>query len=60
VIKSPKRKHDNRTVFAVKRAIMAKYLRCLPSQIDEEDYEDLEMIELVTDIIGKDNPLWLI
>ena len=39
---------------------MCKILRCLPSELDAEDFEDLEMIELVNKHIGKDNPLWMI
>jgi len=39
---------------------MCKMLRCLPSQIDEEDYEDIQLIMMVVEVIGKDNPLWMI
>jgi hypothetical protein len=39
---------------------MCKLLRCLPSELEEEDFDDIEYIELISKNIGKDNPLWLI
>lgn len=51
---------DNYDALQVKKAIMCKILRCRPSELDEEYYEDIEMIEIINKEIGKDNPLWFI
>ena len=39
---------------------MCKLFRCLPSELDEEDYEDIEVFEIVTNHVGDKNPLWFI
>ena len=39
---------------------MCKLLRCLPSELEKEDFDDIECIEIISKNIGKDNPLWLI
>lgn len=51
---------SNYDELRVKKAVMCKLLRCAPSVLDEEDYEDVELIEIVSNHIGEKNPLWLI
>ena len=54
------KKTNNYDALIVKRSIMCKLLRCLPSELEEEDFDDIEYIEIISKNIGKDNPLWLI
>lgn len=41
----------------VRRAMLCKLLRCTPSELDKEDWLDLEVIDYVIGVIGEKNPL---
>jgi hypothetical protein len=36
---------------------MCKLLRCTPSELDEQDSLDIEVIEYVIGVVGEKNPL---
>lgn len=38
-------------------AIMCKTMRCLPSELRKEDYEEMEFLELIFNEFNKKNPL---
>ena len=52
-------KNDSEANEVIQRALLCKMFKCNPSELDELDWDEVELMSMVYAEVGKNNPLIL-